>query len=184
MERLREHSYAPSPQNLGGQLEALVERTEDFTDSAYTSHEQRQAILGVCQLVRQDTEQLVRAWVEAVRRHTSRRYNKKKSKQIARETPGKQTLMQQKETLNTVCFSRSASINNSSLNNSQKEFNLVKQRKPAGGVFWPLSAGRLAFRLDRLLKVFVRLLSSLRLFLFPRRPREHCGAAATQLLIS
>lgn len=67
VECLREYSCAPSPQNLGGQLGALVERTEDFTDSAYTSHEQRQAILGVCQLVRQDTEQLVHAWVEAVR---------------------------------------------------------------------------------------------------------------------
>lgn len=67
VECLREYSCAPSPQNLSGQLGALVERTEDFTDSAYTSHEQRQAILGVCQLVRQDTEQLVHAWVEAVR---------------------------------------------------------------------------------------------------------------------
>ena len=52
---------------MGGQLEVLVERTEDFTDSAYTSHEQRQAILGLCQLARQDTQQLVHAWVEAVR---------------------------------------------------------------------------------------------------------------------
>ncbi|KAF3833800.1 hypothetical protein F7725_025004 [Dissostichus mawsoni] len=51
--------------SMGGQLEALVERTEDFTDSAYTSHEQRQAILGLCQLARQDTQQLVHAWVEA-----------------------------------------------------------------------------------------------------------------------
>lgn len=51
---------------MSSQLEALVERTEDFTDSAYTSHEQRQAILGLCQLARQDTQQLVHAWVEAV----------------------------------------------------------------------------------------------------------------------
>lgn len=43
-----------------------MERTEDFTDSAYTSHEQRQAILGLCQLARQDAQQLVHAWVEAV----------------------------------------------------------------------------------------------------------------------
>lgn len=71
VECLREHAYALAPQSLSGQLEALVERTEDFTDSAYTSHEQRQAILGVCQLVRQDTQQLVHAWVEAVcRAHT------------------------------------------------------------------------------------------------------------------
>ncbi|KAA8585935.1 hypothetical protein FQN60_007504 [Etheostoma spectabile] len=65
VECLRENLYSLSPQNMGSQLEALVERTEDFTDSAYTSHEQRQAILGLCQLARQDTQQLVNAWVEA-----------------------------------------------------------------------------------------------------------------------
>lgn len=69
VECVRENLYALPPQSLSGQMEALVERTEDFTDSAYTSHEQRQAILGVCQLVRQDTEQLAHAWVEAVCRH-------------------------------------------------------------------------------------------------------------------
>ncbi|XP_034096834.1 alpha-catulin isoform X4 [Gymnodraco acuticeps] len=65
VECLRENLYTLSPQSMGGQLEALVEQTEDFTDSAYTSHEQRQAILGLCQLARQDTQQLVHAWVEA-----------------------------------------------------------------------------------------------------------------------
>uniref|UniRef100_A0A3P8TAX3 Alpha-catulin n=1 Tax=Amphiprion percula TaxID=161767 RepID=A0A3P8TAX3_AMPPE len=65
VECLRENPYSLSPQSVAGQLEALVERTEDFTDSAYTSHEQRQAILGLCQLARQDTQQLVHAWVEA-----------------------------------------------------------------------------------------------------------------------
>ncbi|XP_063755236.1 alpha-catulin isoform X2 [Eleginops maclovinus] len=65
VECLRENLYTLSPQSMGSQLEALVERTEDFTDSAYTSHEQRQAILGLCQLARQDTQQLVHAWVEA-----------------------------------------------------------------------------------------------------------------------
>lgn len=66
VECLRENLHSLSPQSVGSQLEALVERTEDFTDSAYTSHEQRQAILGLCQLARQDTQQLVHAWVEAV----------------------------------------------------------------------------------------------------------------------
>uniref|UniRef100_I3J199 Alpha-catulin n=1 Tax=Oreochromis niloticus TaxID=8128 RepID=I3J199_ORENI len=66
VECLRENLYFLSPQSMSSQLEALVERTEDFTDSAYTSHEQRQAILGLCQLARQDTQQLVHAWVEAV----------------------------------------------------------------------------------------------------------------------
>ncbi|XP_075995552.1 alpha-catulin [Genypterus blacodes] len=65
VECLRENLFSLSPQSVGGQLEVLVERTEDFTDSAYTSHEQRQAILGLCQLVRQDTQQLVHAWNEA-----------------------------------------------------------------------------------------------------------------------
>uniref|UniRef100_A0A8D0A4J3 Alpha-catulin n=1 Tax=Sander lucioperca TaxID=283035 RepID=A0A8D0A4J3_SANLU len=53
-------------ESMGSQLEALVERTEDFTDSAYTSHEQRQAILGLCQLARQDTQQLVNAWQQSL----------------------------------------------------------------------------------------------------------------------
>ncbi|KAM9824057.1 alpha-catulin [Neosynchiropus ocellatus] len=65
VECLRENLHSLSPQSVGGQLEALVERTEDFTDSAYTSHEQRQAILGLCQLARQDSQQLVHAWTEA-----------------------------------------------------------------------------------------------------------------------
>ncbi|XP_029022970.1 alpha-catulin isoform X2 [Betta splendens] len=65
VECLRENLYSLSPQSVSSQLEALVERTEDFTDSAYTSHEQRQAILSLCQLARQDTQQLVHAWVEA-----------------------------------------------------------------------------------------------------------------------
>uniref|UniRef100_A0A8C5HBC0 Alpha-catulin n=1 Tax=Gouania willdenowi TaxID=441366 RepID=A0A8C5HBC0_GOUWI len=69
VESLRENLYSMLPQNLSSQLEALVERTEDFTDSAYTSHEQRQAILALCQLVRQDTQQLVHAWVEAQSAH-------------------------------------------------------------------------------------------------------------------
>ncbi|KAM6903363.1 alpha-catulin isoform 2-T2 [Lycodopsis pacificus] len=65
VECLRDNLNSLSPQSMGSQLEALVERTEDFTDSAYTSHEQRQAILGLCQLARQDTQQLVQSWAEA-----------------------------------------------------------------------------------------------------------------------
>uniref|UniRef100_A0A1A8HEL6 Alpha-catulin n=1 Tax=Nothobranchius korthausae TaxID=1143690 RepID=A0A1A8HEL6_9TELE len=69
VECLRENLYSLTPQDMASQLESLVERTEDFTDSAYTSHEQRQAILGLCQLVRQDTQQLVHAWAEAQSGH-------------------------------------------------------------------------------------------------------------------
>lgn len=88
VECLRENLHALPPQSASGQLEALVERTEDFTDSAYTSHEQRQAILGVCQLVRQDTEQLVHAWVESVLPMfllKSLCYNKNGNKHLIRE---------------------------------------------------------------------------------------------------
>ncbi|KAM6958998.1 alpha-catulin isoform 1-T1 [Aplochiton taeniatus] len=65
VEGLREGLYSLPPQSLSGQLEAVVERTEDFTDSAYTSHEQRQAILQLCQLARQDTQQLLDTWMES-----------------------------------------------------------------------------------------------------------------------
>ncbi|XP_061787188.1 alpha-catulin isoform X1 [Nerophis lumbriciformis] len=65
VECLRDHLYASPPDGVGRRLEALVERTEDFTDSAYTGHEQRQAILGMCQLARQDARQLLHAWTQA-----------------------------------------------------------------------------------------------------------------------
>lgn len=69
VECLRENLYSSTPQSMTSQLESLVERTEDFTDSPYTSHEQRQAILGLCQLAHQDTQHLAHAWTEAVRWH-------------------------------------------------------------------------------------------------------------------
>ncbi|RVE66992.1 hypothetical protein OJAV_G00112830 [Oryzias javanicus] len=65
VESLREDLFSLTPQSLTGQLEALVERMEDFTDSPYTSHEQRQSILSLCQQTHQDTQQLVHAWVVA-----------------------------------------------------------------------------------------------------------------------
>ncbi|XP_061903165.1 alpha-catulin isoform X2 [Entelurus aequoreus] len=65
VECLRDHLHASPPDGVGGRLEALVERTEDFTDSAYTGHEQRQVILGMCQLARQDARQLLHAWTRA-----------------------------------------------------------------------------------------------------------------------
>ncbi|XP_041759651.1 alpha-catulin-like isoform X1 [Coregonus clupeaformis] len=66
VEGLREGLYSLPHQALSGQLEAVVERTEDFTDSAYTSHEHRKGILQLCQLARQDTDQLIAAWMEAL----------------------------------------------------------------------------------------------------------------------
>ncbi|XP_071231363.1 alpha-catulin-like isoform X3 [Salvelinus alpinus] len=65
VEGLREGLYLLPHQALSGQLEAVVERMEDFTDSAYTSHEHREGILQLCQLARQDTDQLITAWIEA-----------------------------------------------------------------------------------------------------------------------
>ncbi|XP_037549471.1 alpha-catulin [Nematolebias whitei] len=65
VECLRENLYSSTPQSMTSQLESLVERTEDFTDSPYTSHEQRQAILGLCQLAHQDIQHLAYAWTEA-----------------------------------------------------------------------------------------------------------------------
>lgn len=67
VECLRDNLYASLPDGVGRQMEVLVERTEDFTDSPYTGHEQRQAILGMCQLARQDAQQLLHAWNQAVR---------------------------------------------------------------------------------------------------------------------
>uniref|UniRef100_A0A3B4BI11 Alpha-catulin n=1 Tax=Periophthalmus magnuspinnatus TaxID=409849 RepID=A0A3B4BI11_9GOBI len=69
VECLRENLYSWSPQDMGSQLDVLVERTEDFTDSPYTNHEQRQAILGLCQLARQEAQQLLQCWIEAQSAH-------------------------------------------------------------------------------------------------------------------
>ncbi|XP_077404400.1 alpha-catulin isoform X3 [Vanacampus margaritifer] len=65
VECLRDNLHCSLPDGVARQLEALVERTEDFTDSPYTGHEQRQAILGMCQLARQDAHQLLHAWTQA-----------------------------------------------------------------------------------------------------------------------
>ncbi|XP_049606783.1 alpha-catulin isoform X3 [Syngnathus scovelli] len=65
VESLRDKLAASPPEGVGRRLEALVERTEDFTDSPYTGHQQRQAILALCQLARQDARQLLHAWTQA-----------------------------------------------------------------------------------------------------------------------
>ncbi|XP_052758801.1 alpha-catulin isoform X2 [Galleria mellonella] len=44
---------------LAGTLRALVERTHDFTDSAYTSHEHRQRILALAERIAYELERLV-----------------------------------------------------------------------------------------------------------------------------
>lgn len=71
VEGLRDSLFCVSCEAVAAQLEALVEKTEDFTDSAYTSHEQRETIIQLCQITRQETKQLINTWRHAVRRiHT------------------------------------------------------------------------------------------------------------------
>ncbi|XP_063042042.1 alpha-catulin [Engraulis encrasicolus] len=65
VEGLRESLYHVSAESLSAQLEALLEQMEDFTDSPYTHHDQRQTLLQMCTLARQETHTLIAAWTEA-----------------------------------------------------------------------------------------------------------------------
>ncbi|XP_058233710.1 alpha-catulin isoform X2 [Hemibagrus wyckioides] len=65
VEGLRESLSCVPCETVAAQLEALVEQTEDFTDSAYTSHEQRESILQLCHTTRQETKQLISTWSHA-----------------------------------------------------------------------------------------------------------------------
>ncbi|KAI4879564.1 hypothetical protein NFI96_012592, partial [Prochilodus magdalenae] len=65
VEGLRDSLYCVPCEAVAAQLEALVEQTEDFTDSAYTSHEQRESILQLCLVTRQETKQLISTWSQA-----------------------------------------------------------------------------------------------------------------------
>lgn len=47
-------------------LHVVLEHTEDFTDSAYTSHENRERILELCEQAKADLEQLLSVWMTAV----------------------------------------------------------------------------------------------------------------------
>lgn len=51
---------------LTAALEAAIERTQDFTDSAYTSHEHRENILLLWDRVRSGLSQVIRAGVNMV----------------------------------------------------------------------------------------------------------------------
>ncbi|XP_051992689.1 alpha-catulin-like isoform X2 [Xyrauchen texanus] len=65
MEALRDSLYCVSCEAVAAQLEALMEKTEDFTDSAYTSHEQRETIIQLFQIIRHETQQLINTWRQA-----------------------------------------------------------------------------------------------------------------------
>ena len=47
-------------EQLTRQLDTIVERTQDFTDSAYTSHERRQLIIVLCERAKMDLTHLLR----------------------------------------------------------------------------------------------------------------------------
>ncbi|KAJ8288171.1 hypothetical protein COCON_G00008300 [Conger conger] len=61
-EGLREELYCLSRESLTALLERIVEQTEDFTDSAYTSHEHRESILQLCHQARQELGELNAHW--------------------------------------------------------------------------------------------------------------------------
>lgn len=46
------------PETLSNALDAVLERTQDFTDSAYTSHEHRQAILDSSERLKNELDHL------------------------------------------------------------------------------------------------------------------------------
>ena len=58
----------PCQDRLNEAVEAVSERTQDFTDSAYTSHEHRESILCLCDRLRSAVEQLLRAGINMVKR--------------------------------------------------------------------------------------------------------------------
>lgn len=54
-------------ERLTSSLDTIVERTQDFTDSAYTSHEHRENILLLCDRAKLELNQLLRIGVSLVR---------------------------------------------------------------------------------------------------------------------
>nr|XP_033786547.1 alpha-catulin isoform X2 [Geotrypetes seraphini] len=65
VEGLRENLYFLSKESLSLMLELILEHTEDFTDSAYTSHECREHILELSRQAKMELEQLVSVWMQA-----------------------------------------------------------------------------------------------------------------------
>ncbi|KAG8442532.1 hypothetical protein GDO86_011362 [Hymenochirus boettgeri] len=65
VEGLRDNLYYLSKENVSTMLEVILEHTEDFTDSAYTSHENRERILELSNQAKMELEQLVSVWMQA-----------------------------------------------------------------------------------------------------------------------
>lgn len=72
IEALRENLYFQSKESLFATLEVILERTEDFTDSAYTSHERRERILELSTQARLELQQLLSVWIQGVRARLSK----------------------------------------------------------------------------------------------------------------
>ncbi|XP_064435483.1 alpha-catulin isoform X2 [Mirounga angustirostris] len=68
IEALLENLYFQSKENLSATLEVILERTEDFTDSAYTSHEHRERILELSTQARLELQQLLSVWIQSLHR--------------------------------------------------------------------------------------------------------------------
>ena len=56
---------------LLGAMETVVETTQEFTDSAYTTHENRERIIVLCERVRQELTVLTRAGHQSVSHNAS-----------------------------------------------------------------------------------------------------------------
>lgn len=65
IEALRENPYFQPKENLSATLEVILERTEDFTDCAYTRHEHRERILELATQARAEMQQFMSAWTHA-----------------------------------------------------------------------------------------------------------------------
>uniref|UniRef100_A0A673VCV9 Alpha-catulin n=1 Tax=Suricata suricatta TaxID=37032 RepID=A0A673VCV9_SURSU len=70
IEALRENLYFQSKENLSATLEVILERTEDFTDSAYTSHEHRERILELSSQARLELRHLISVWIQSQSKRT------------------------------------------------------------------------------------------------------------------
>lgn len=68
-DELLTHSFAPDhscQENLPAAVEAVLERTQDFTDSAYTSHEHREAILESSERLKAEVDHLLGLYANIV----------------------------------------------------------------------------------------------------------------------
>lgn len=64
---------------LTGALDTIVERTQDFTDSAYTSHEHRENILLLSDRTKLELNQLLRIGISMVGTYWNEYSEKKKN---------------------------------------------------------------------------------------------------------